>query len=295
MAATLIEISVMAEMMVEAHPNPGLPRDTMMAIAMIVLNGMVGVCLLIGGIKFREQEINLQGTQAFLGVLITLAVLALVLPRFMTRTSEFEIKLARAIPLSLLSVILYGAFITIQTIRHRNFFLEPRAERTKRIQKHGKHPEGMKTKSWPYHSIILILMLVTVVLLAEKLAILVNEGLRMLNVPTAAAGILIAALVLAPEGFAAIRAARLNHLQRALNISLGSALATISLTVPAVVTFSMVTGTPIVLGLGDSGMVLLTLTLLVSVVTFAGPRTNILQGAVHLVIFAIYLTMVMAP
>jgi Ca2+:H+ antiporter len=121
-AATCIEISVMAAIMLHANLYPELPRDTMMAVVMIVLNGMVGVCLLIGGLRFHEQEFNLQGTRAFLGVLVTLAVLALILPAFMSRTAAFEIKLTRAIPFSLLSVVLYGAFITIQTIRHRGYF-----------------------------------------------------------------------------------------------------------------------------------------------------------------------------
>ncbi len=292
-AATCIEISVMAAIMLNGDLYPGLPRDTMMAVVMIVLNGMVGACLLIGGIRFREQEFNLQGARAFLGVLVTLAILALVLPRFMTRTSTFEIKLGRAIPFSILSVVLYGAFIAIQTIRHRGYFTEPSG--TQQAPEHGKHPHGISTRSAPYHGILLVLILVPIVLLAEKLANLVDKGIRALNVPNAAGGILIAILVLAPEGLAAIRAARVNHLQRALNICLGSALSTISLTVPAVVTFSLVTGIPVVLGLDDSGMVLLMLTLLVSVITFAGPRTNVLQGVVHLVIFAIYVTMVMSP
>jgi Ca2+:H+ antiporter len=294
-AATFIEISVMAQIMLHAELNPGLPRDTMMAVVMIVLNGMVGLCLLIGGIRFREQEFNLQGTRAFLGVLVTLAILALILPRFMTRTSDFEIKFARAIPFSLLAIALYGAFLVIQTIRHRGYFTEPGEDGVRRVREHGKYPHGLMTRSVPYHACLLVLTLVVIVLLAEKLAILVNEGTKALHAPSAAAGILIAILVLAPEGLAAVRAARINHLQRALNICLGSALATISLTVPAVVTFSLVTGTPLVLGLDDSGMVLLLMTLLASVITFAGQRTNVLQGAVHLVIFAIYVVMVLVP
>jgi Ca2+:H+ antiporter len=294
-AATCIEISVMVAIMVKGELYPGLPRDTMMAVVMIVLNGMVGACLLIGGIRFREQEFNLQGARAFLAVLVTLAILALILPRFMGRADAFEIKLARAIPFSVLTVVLYGAFIAIQTIRHRHYFTEPGRDGLRQVPEHGKHPHGITTQSLPYHGILLVLTLVPIVLLAEKLAILVDEGANALSVPIAAGGILIAILVLAPEGLAAVRAARINHLQRALNICLGSALATIGLTVPAVVTLSLVTGIPVVLGLDDSGMVLLMLTLLVSVITFSGQRTNVLQGVVHLVIFAVYVTMVLVP
>ena len=294
-AATSIEISVMAAIMLNNEQSPTLPRDTMMAVVMIVLNGMVGTCLLLGGIRFREQDFNPQGARAFLGVLVTLAILALVLPRFMTRTSTFEIKLARAIPFSILSIVLYGAFIAIQTIRHRGYFTEPTHDGTSQVPQHGKHPEGVRTRTVPYHAVLLILTLVPIVLLAEKFAILVDEGMTALSLPIATGGILIAILVLAPEGLAAFYAARLNHLQRALNISLGSALSTIGLTVPAVVILSLVAGIPVELGLDDSGMVLLMLTLLVSVITFASPRTNVLQGVVHLVIFAIYVTMVVVP
>jgi len=267
----------------------------MMAVVMIVLNGMVGVCLLIGGLRFREQEFNLQGTRAFLGVLVTLAVLALILPAFMSRGAPFEIKLARAIPFSLLSIVLYGAFITIQTIRHRAHFIEPSSGDAPPIPEHGKHPYGLETKSGAYHAILLVLSLVAIAVLAEKLAVVIHEGVDALDAPPAFGGILIAILVLAPEGLAAFSVASSNHLQRALNICLGSALSTISLTVPAVVTLSLVTGVPIVLGLNSTGMVLLVLTLLVSTITFAGPRTNVLQGVVHLVIFAVYVVMVMVP
>jgi Ca2+:H+ antiporter len=295
LAATGIELSVMAAIMQHAQHYPELPRDTMMAVVMIVLNGMVGTCLLIGGFRFREQEFNLQGVRAFFGVLVPLAVLALVLPRFMTRSSALEMNLARVIPFSVFSIVLYGAFIVIQTIRHRGYFIELSQEGTPQVPEHGKHPDGISTRSTAYHGLLLVLTLAPIVLLSEKLAVLVNEGASALNVPSAGGGILIAILVLAPEGLAAIRAAMVNHLQRALNISLGSALATISLTVPAVVAFSLVTGTPVVMGLDDSGMVLLALTLLVSVITFAGPRTNVLQGVVHLVIFAAYVTMALVP
>ena len=294
-AATFIEISVMLSIMSTGDLYPTLPRDTMMAVVMIVLNGLVGVCLLTGGLRFREQEFNLQGTRAFLGVLVTLAILGLILPRFMNRTSEYAIELARAIPFSTLAIVLYGAFIAIQTIRHRGYFTEPNPGDQPQVPEHGKHPHGIKTRSTPYHAILLVLILAPIALLAEELAVIVDAGMTALSVPVAAGGILIAILVLAPEGLAAIRAAQVNHLQRALNISLGSALATISLTIPAVVTFSLVTGKSVSLGLDDTGMVLLMATLLVSVVTFAGPRTNVLQGAVHLVLFAVYVTMVMGP
>jgi len=293
-AATSIEISMMAAIMLHADPSPVLARDTMMAVVMIVLNGMVGICLLIGGLRFNEQEFNLQGARAFLGVLVTLAILALVLPRFMTRVSEYELKLARAIPFSLFAVVLYGAFIAIQTIRHRAHFMEPSSDGALKIPEHGKHPFGLETRSVPYHAVMLILTLVPIVLLAEKLAVLVNEGTMALSAPVAVGGILIASLVLAPEGMASVRAAMANHLQRALNICLGSALATIGLTVPVVVMFSLVTGAPLVLGLDDSGVVLLLTTLLAAVITFAG-RTSVMQGVVHLVIFGIYVVMVMVP
>ncbi len=290
-----IEVSVISAVMLTGGTDPTLPRDTMLAVLMIVMNGMVGACLLIGGIKYQEQDYNLQGARAFLSVLITLVTLTMVLPTFTVSTDDPSLAHNQAILFSLATIALYGAFLAIQTVRHRTFFMEPGSLAGDMAPEHGKHPEGMRTRSLAYHAVLLVVTLVTIVLLSKKFGILVDEGIAVSGAPKALGGVVIALLVLAPEGLAAFRAAAANHLQRAVNICLGSALATISLTVPAVVLIALATGTHLVLGLEKTELVMLALTLVISIMTFSGQRTNVLQGVVLLVIFSVYLILIFDP
>ena len=287
-----IEVSVISAVMLSGDADPTLARDTMMAVMMIVLNAMVGVSLLIGGFRYREQDYNLPGARAFLAVLITLATMTLILPRFTVSTSDPSLTTSQAVLFSMVTVVLYGTFLTIQTIRHSGFFVETGLDGT--MEPLAKHLD-LEHRSVPYHAVFLILTLIPIVLLSKKLAILVDASIVTLNAPPAIGGILIALLVLSPEALAAFKAAAMNHLQRAVNICLGSALATISLTVPAIVAIGLWTNTHIVLGLERAELVLLVLTLVLSVMTFGGTRTNILQGAVHAVVFLIYLILIFDP
>jgi Ca2+:H+ antiporter len=290
-----IEVSVISAVMLTGDSSPTLPRDTMLAVLMIVLNGMVGISLLIGGSRFQQQDYNLQGARTFLSVLITLVTITMILPTFTVSTDDPSLTRSQAILFSAATVVLYGAFLAIQTVRHRTFFMEPGSLAEDMIPEHGKHPEGLKTRSLAYHAILLVVTLVTIVLLSKKFGILVDESIEILSAPKALGGVLIALLVLAPEGLAAFRAAASNHLQRAVNICLGSALATISLTVPAVVIIALLTGTHLVLGLERAELIMLALTLVISIMTFSGPRTNVLQGIVLLTIFAVYIILIFDP
>ncbi len=288
-----IEVAMISAVMIHGGDNPELARDTMMAVMMIVLNGMVGVSLLIGGIRYREQEYNLRGTRAFLSVLITLSTVSLILPRFTISTPDPSLTERQAVLFSLITIALYGAFLAIQTIRHKGYFLDASPVDVAEEKAYGA--QGHKVRSVFFHAVFLVLTLIPIVLLSKKLAILVDDGIAIFNAPLALGGVLVAILVLAPEGLAAFHAAYVNHLQRAVNICFGSALATISLTVPAVVTVSILTGNHVVLGLDPTEMVLLLLTLALSLITFSGPRTNVLQGAVHVVVFVVYLILIFDP
>jgi Ca2+:H+ antiporter len=290
-----IEVSVIAAVMLTGSTDPTLPRDTMLAVLMIVLNGIVGICLLIGGLRYRQQDYNLQGARTFSSVLITLVTMSMILPTFTVSTEDPSLTRAQAILFSAVTIVLYGAFLAIQTTRHRSFFVEPGTLADDMVPEHGKHPEGLETRSLAYHAVLLVLTLVVIVLLSKKFGALVDEAIGMLGAPKAIGGVLIALLVLAPEGLAAFRAAAANHLQRAVNIALGSALATISLTVPAVVIIALYTGTHLILGLEKAELVLLILTLVISIITFSGPRTNVLGGVVHLVIFIVYIILIFDP
>jgi Ca2+:H+ antiporter len=291
-----IEVSIIAAVMLNAGPNPTLARDTMLAVLFIVLNGMVGLSLLVGGTRHREQSFNLQGARSYLSVIITLATISLILPRFTVSTPDASLSTAQGLLFSAITIVLYATFLAMQTFRHRDYFVEPKLEAGETgIATHEASHKSGKTGSIAYHAVFLVLTLVPIVLLSKKLAIIVDYGTEALGLPLALGGILVAVLVLSPEGLAAFEAAAANHLQRAVNIALGSALATISLTVPAVLIIGMVSGIQVQLGLDYTEMVLLVLTLIISVLTFGGVRTNMLQGAVHLVIFFVYIVLIFQP
>jgi Ca2+:H+ antiporter len=289
-----MQVAVLATVTLGGEPNPPLPRETMFAILMIVLNGMVGMTLAIGAIRHVQQEYNLQGATAFLAVISALAIIALVVPTFSQSTEAPTFTPAQAVVFGLLTALLYAAFLVIQTTRHRNFFVEPRGKRAQSTGEPVPHPHG-ELHSPAYHAILLIATLLPVVLLSKPLAKLLDFGVERMGLPTALGGIIVAILILAPEGVAALQAAARNQLQRAVNLSLGSALSTIGLTVPVVLAISVWSGSPLELGLPALEIVLLATTLFLCQMTFSGRPTNILLSFVHLVLFLAYLMLVFHP
>jgi Ca2+:H+ antiporter len=275
---------MIAAVMYGGHGSPALARDAMFAVLMIVLNGMVGLSLLLGGLRYREQTYNLQGANSFLAVIIPIAVLGLVLPNYTTSAPGPTYSPFHATFLIIMSVGLYVVFLAIQTALHREYFLQPGAEE----HSQGAHVER-GARPVAFHAGMLVAYLLPLVFLTEELAVPINYGVEAFGVPAAVGGFLVSVLVLSPESLAALRAARANQLQRAVNILLGSIVASISLTVPAVLTIGFVTGRQVVLGLDPADTTLLVLTLAVSTLTFASARTNVLLGAVHLLLFLAYL------
>lgn len=290
LSAVAMEVALIASAMLTGAEDPLVARDTMFAVLMIVLNGLVGLCLVIGAIRFGEQEFNLSGASAYLSVIATLSVLTLVLPDFTTSRPNHGFTAGQAIFFSAVSILLYGVFLQVQTSRHRAFFQEPQ-HGSPEEETHGHRASG----SVRFHTLWLVLSLAPVLLLADKLSLAIEHGARALHVPAAVGGLLIAILVLAAEGISAVSAARADRLQRAVNISLGSALSTIGLTIPAVMVICLITGQAVVLGLDQEFRSLLLLTLFVSLLTFGTGRTNVLVGAVHLVLFAAYLALIFMP
>ena len=295
-AVISIEVTILATIMFSGDPNPTLPRETMFAILMIVLNGMVGTVLAIGGLRYVEQEYNLQGAMAYLAVITPLAVIALVVPTFTIATTDPTFTPRQAVGFGSLTALLYGAFLVIQTTRHRKFFIQPKRSSSKSARRaesaSSKPHQHAKIYSAPYHAVLLLATLVPIVLLSKPLSRLLDYSVEQVGLPIALSGIVIAVLILSPEWAAACQAAVRNNLQRAVNLSLGSALSTIGLTVPVVLAISVLTGTPLELGLSNVEIVLLTVTLFVCQMTFSGAPTNVLLGLVHLVLFSAYLMLV---
>jgi Ca2+:H+ antiporter len=290
-AVTVIEVALIVSLMLTGGPDTAaLARDTVFAAVMIILNGMVGLCLLAGGSRFREQEFGLYGVSAALTTLAAIAVLTLVLPNYTVTTPGPVYSPSQLAFIAVVSLVLYGTFVLVQAVRHRDYFLPVEAAGNEEV--HAAPPTQRATT---VSSLLLIACLGAVVLLAKSLAPSVEAAVAGAGAPKALVGIIIAAVVLLPEGLAAFRAARLNRIQTSLNLALGSALASIGLTIPAVAIVSLVTGWRLELGLDTKSTVLLLLSLFIATLSLATGRTTVLQGVVHLMVFAVYLFVTIVP
>jgi len=287
-----IEIMTIGTVMLTGDPNPALARDTMFSVVMIVMNGLTGLALLLGGLRYHEQGYNFPGVNAYLSLIVALSTLGMILPNYTTTTLGATLSRGQESFLIAMCLSLYAVFLMIQTTRHRSYFAEvlPVAEPLPPLS----HGTG-KWMTVARHTAMMIVFLGATVLLAEKLAITLNAGLETFSLPPALGALVVAILVLVPEGVGAIAAALANQVQRSMNILLGSVLATLAMTIPAVIIVAMVGHTTLELGLSPDGQVMLVVTLLTSMLTFAGGRTNVLQGTVHLGLFLAYLLLIFIP
>jgi len=291
LAITIIEVALIVVLMLAGGPSTAaLARDTVFAAVMIILNGIIGLCLLLGASRHGEQSFGRYGVNASLATLAAIMVLTLVLPNYTTTTPGPVYSASQLGFIAVISLVLYGTFVLVQTVRHRDYFLLPPG--TSDDDTHAPPP----TNRAAWLSLALLLAsLVAVVLLAKSLAPTIEAAVAAAGAPPALVGIIIAALVLLPEGLAALRAARANRLQTSMNLALGSALASIGLTIPAVAIVSLATGWTLTLGIDVKSTVLLVLSLLVATLSLGTGRTTVLQGMVHLVIFAVYLFTTVVP
>jgi len=286
LSVTGMEVSMVGAVMLSGKNNPVLARDTMFAVLMIVLGGLAGLSLLLGAWRHHHQEFNLEGAGAYLSLIVPLAVFGLVMPDFTVATEGPSYSAGEAIALTILCVAIYILFLVIQTRRHSDFFSHPGPDLAAHSS-HGPQPGlGMSAA-------LLLGGLIPVVILAKKLAIVLGFGTSELQLPAALAGLIVASLILAPEGLSAIQAAWKNQLQRSINLLLGSALATLALTIPAVLTIGLVTKQEVELGLSMQDVAILCVTLAISVLTFGRGRTNLLQGAIHLLVFLFWIALVL--
>ncbi len=290
-AVTVIEVSLILSMMASGGAAAAtLPRDTIYAAVMIICNGVVGLCLLVGALRHREQSFRIEGTGPGLAALVSLATLSLVLPTFTTSSREGTYTVSQLVFAGATSLVLWAVFVFVQTVRHRDYFLPPGAADDEAT--HAAPPSRARSAA---SFGLLLAALAAVVGLAKQLSPSIEAAVAAIGAPQAVVGIAIALLVLLPETWAAVRAARANRLQTSLNLAIGSALASIGLTVPAVVAASVWLDLPLVLGLEAKDMALLALTFVVGAITLASGRTNLMQGAVHLVIFASFLFLALVP
>lgn len=281
-----VEVLMISAVMLAGKDQPTIARDTMFSVVMALLGGMTGISLLLGGLRHHEQEYNLQGANAYLAMIIPLAVIALVLPNFTTTTAGPTLSPFQSVFTAIMSIGIYSVFLAVQTRRYRDFFISPDTTGAPELDLydpdlHGEH----EVRTTPYHGILLVCYILPLVLLAKQFAVPLEYGIAAINAPFVLAGFVVALLILAPEAMSAVRAALRNQLQRSVNILLGSVLATIGLTVPAVLIIGLITGKTVHLGLSSANSILLVLLLGLSTITFSNVRTNALLGAVHLLLF----------
>ncbi len=290
LAVTLIEVALIVSLMIAGGAAAAaLARDTVFAAVMIILNGIIGLCLLLGGLRHRQQTFSLDGVSAALVALAAIVILALVFPNYTLTTPGPYYSPSQLMLIAGVSLAIYGAFVFAQTIGHRGIFLadEPAAE--------PAHPAPPGNAVTAVSAFLLMACLTAVVLLAKQLAPSLEAAVLHAGAPNAVVGVIIAAIVLLPEGLAALRAARANRLQTSLNLALGSALASIGLTIPAVSVLSLYMRTELVLGIDGKSTVLLMLSLFIAAIALRTGRTIVLHGIVLLVIFVVYLFTTVVP
>ncbi|WP_174804307.1 calcium:proton antiporter [Martelella limonii] len=305
---TLIEVALIISVMLTGLESAEeVARDTVFAAVMIVLNGIIGLCLVRGGRIYHEQSFKLDAASAALAVLGTLSTLAFVLPNFAVSGPAAQYTSGQLLVVSLCCLVLYGVFLFVQTVRHRNYFIDepipvakPAVEPVEAGEDGGdaffptaQHKPSKRMTATS--ALMLPLSLLVVILLAEALSHPLDIAINAAGLPHTLVGIVIAALVLLPEGISSVQAAGKNRIQQSINLVLGSALASIGMSIPIVALFSIFIGEPLTLGLNAEQTVLLLLTLFVSTLTLGTGRTTVLQGAVHLVIFAVFVLLTVVP
>lgn len=290
-AVTVIEASLILSLVLAGgEGSTSLPRDTIYATIMIIVNGVVGVCLVAGGLRHRKQTFRVESAGSGLAALVAMATLSLVLPTFTTSAPSGIYSPPQLMFAAIASLALWGVFVFMQTVQHRDYFLPAVGSANPEV--HAEPPSY--GHAWASFG-LLVVSLVAVVGLAKVLSPTIERAIAAANAPRTVIGIAIAMLVLLPETWAALRAALADRLQTSMNLAIGSALASIGLTIPVVAIAAVLMDIPLNLGLHEKDLVLLMLTFVVGAITLGTGRTNILQGAVHLVIFAAFLFLSLVP
>lgn len=296
LSSTVIEVSLMLRVMLEGAENPTLLRDTVFAVLMISMNGLVGLALTGGAWRHREQSFNLRGALSFLHLIVPISLLVLILPNHTQSSPGPTLAPHQEAYLGVLCVIVYLLFLLLQTGRHRSFFDHLHAAMTEtEVIPHIPRPPRAGAALLIALGGGLVASLVPVVLLSEYLGVAINYGIDEMNAPNALGGLIIASLGLTSEGIGAFRAALANRIQRAVNICLGSSLSTIGLTVPTILIAAAFLNLELTLGLDGTNATLLQATLLIAMLTFVSGAANILQGIVHLMLFLGYIIFILLP
>jgi Ca2+:H+ antiporter len=284
LAVTVIELGLIVSILLGDKPEPTLVRDTIHAVVVLVLHGLAGLCIVVGALHHREQEFSTQGAQSYLIVLLPMVAVTMVLPSFTQGAPGAYYTPGQLAFVSIVCLLLWLAFTFVQTVRHREYFIPARAAPP------GVPRPGARVAAAALA--VLLIALVAVVLLAKGVSPFIQAAVRGIGGPPALVGVIVAAIVLLPEAMAALQAARDDRLQTSINLALGSAVASIGLTVPAVATIAWWTDTPLELGISPGGAVLLALSFMMALITYGTGRASLLSGLVHLILLATWLFLI---
>lgn len=303
LSIVIIEVILISSVMLGPGESATIGRDSLFAVMMIILNGVMGISLLVGGRRHGQQAYNHQGASAYLGMIVVLTLLALVLPNFTSSTDDGSFSLAQAIGLSLVSAVVYAYFLALQVGKHKRLFVQEPAQVALPTSSDPSHPASAASASaTPFrrtsivtHSALLVVTVLPIILLSHDLATLLDYGIELVRAPVVLSGVLIAAIVFTPEAATAVRASLNNETQRTINLGLGAFVSTLGLTIPAVLIIGLLTGKHVILGESPANMLLIVATIALSFITFTSKRTTSLHGALHLLLFAVFAILIFAP
>lgn len=296
-----IEVILIASVLLGPGHFPTIGRDSIFAVMMIIMNLVIGVCLITGASRHGDQEFNAQGASAYLSMVALLTGVSLVLPNHTSGAGEFSA--VQAVGISVITVLLYGVFLWMQMRSHRRFFVQPprgaMAIRVLRRPDPGQHSLSVArprdTRALAVRSALLLALILPIVLLSHHLAAVTDFGIAAIGAPPTVGGVLIAIIVFTPESITAVKAAMNNEMQRAINLCLGAFVSTVGLTVPAVLVIGLLTGQQVIMGISPAETTLFVVTMVLSMLTFNGQRTSPIQGFMHLAAFAVFALLLFQP
>lgn len=306
LSVVTIEVILIGAVMLAPGEAPSIAKDSVFSVMMIIMNLVTGLCLLLGGLKYGEQEYNSQGTFTYLGMIIILGGVGMILPQFIAGSGPGMFSNPQALVISILVVVMYGLFLYFQMKRYRHLYVQPQKGHME-IQdgdRHfykvpsmegGKGQAGSASKEVWIRSVVLIGMILPIVLLSGHMAIVVDYGIEAANLPPVLGGLLIATIVFTPESLTSVRAALNNEFQRVINLCHGAFVSTVGLTLPSVLIIGLLTGKKVILGLNSTELVLFGLTVILSMLSLSGRRTSPMWGIMHLVLFVVFVLLIFSP
>lgn len=301
-----IEVILIAAVMLGPGENPTIGKDSIFSVMMIIMNLVIGLCILLGGLKFGEQEYNAQGTLSYMGMIIMLGGIGLLLPNFIQGAGGGQFTTTQAVVLAGLVIVLYGFFLLLQMKRYKHLYIQPKVGnmeisyvQRQEVEEKGNTDvtpsEAVNKKEIWVRTLILFGMILPIVLLSHNMAVVVDYGIKAANLPPLLGGVLIAIIVFTPESMTAVKAALNNEFQRAINLCHGAFVSTVGLTIPAVLIVGLLTGKTVLFGMTSTETLLFIVTLLLSLMTFIGKRTTPIMGMMHLTLFAVFMLLIFNP